>query len=341
METATQQEQHDDLLSIVRQRLTLKAPSDSSTDTRQGYVREFNRLDGEHGRSAHDIWNLARKTTSAGTYGRRVAALKYGIVKMLEDYLARANHQKPQRDDMDAIQEVLELDRLVSSAAKPYPANPKSRVRPGSQVMGRRSQRQNLRRFPDDWRNQLARKFIGMQYEKAYLISALSGLRPHELQRGIEVQWTSDEFTLSIWGAKVKGEIQGQPVRNIVYDVNHPFVARLLQLVELGEGAVALVSVPSKVAWTSALRRAGRTLWPNVKKDVVPYLLRHALISDMKRAGGDPDEISAALGHRSARTKSRYGSWAAGGKNPLLPKRATAAKPIRHLDSKPSPINGR
>lgn len=319
-----------DLVKKARQRHTLMAPGKASTDTQQGYEREFDRLVGQE-REATDIWRAVCQTDKKRTYYRRVAAVRHGIRKWLGDYLRhqdacqRAGNWSAWQEDLKSIEALLDLDELVAAAAGHCPlAAPKRRT----------SKRQHLAKFPTDWRNQLGSRFRGNSYEAAFLVSALTGCRPHELETGINVTRTSDGVIFTVFGAKVKNT-QGQKFRTLKYG-DHPYVTRLLEILDIPEGTTVPVKVQSKVNWTSAIRRAGRALWPNARKDVTPYLLRHALASDLKRQGWDPDEISAVLGHCSAKTRSLYGTWSSGGSSPLGLKEVTAAKPVRSVEREQS-----
>jgi integrase len=93
------------------------------------------------------------------------------------------------------------------------------------------------------------------------------------------------------------------------------------------------ISVQSKVNFTSALRRAGRKLWPRNKVEVTGYTLRHAAASDYKMFLS-PDEVSQALGHCVDKTSSTYGqrqiSRSSGG---LQPSKIQAARSVKATKS--------
>lgn len=343
--TSDEQKAGFDLIKKARQQHALMAPSKASLATLQEYEREFDRIVGER-REATDIWRAVITTDSKRTYYRRAAALRHGVRTWLSDYLRhqdscqRAGDWNSWQKSLESIDALLELDELVTKSAGHCPlATPKRRA----------SKRQHLSKFPANWRDQLAARFRCDPYEAVFLICALTGCRPHELERprGINVTATSDGVLLSVRGAKVKDDTQGQEWRIFDYG-DHPFVLRLREILNMSEGATVSVAVESKVKWTTILRGFGWSLWPitvkakdkegktRIKKiEVTPYLLRHALASDWKRQGWDLDEISAGLGHVSSKTRSLYGHWSSGGSSPLGLKGITAAKPVRSAERIP------
>lgn len=323
-----------ELIKRARHQHALMAPSKASPETQQAYAREWERLVGKKRGEADAIWKAVCQTDKKRTYYRRVAAvrhmlrIKLGRCLQHQDLCQRAQDWNGWQNELKEIAHLLDLDKLVTAAAGHCPLeDPKPRS----------SKRRHLTKFPADWREQLARKFRGSQYEGAVLCNILSGCRPHELQTtGINVSRTPDGgAVISVRGAKVKDNTQGQEWRKLRYE-SHPYIQRLLEILDVPPGAVVPVKVGSKVSYTSAVRRAGWSLWPNVKKDITPILFRHSLISDMKYQGWNPDEISATLGHISAKTRSLYGHRNLGGNGSLGLKEVTAAKPIRSANRKNS-----
>jgi hypothetical protein len=131
-------------------------------------------------------------------------------------------------EQIDHIQAVIELRRqgLVGQRAR------------------RRSKRVALGGLPPDWREQLCHRGSTGRYADALLLAALSGCRPSELERGIEVSRVVSPVTgqslieIVIDGTKVK-KMQGQPIRRIRYaeDDEHPLVLMLKGVEQLSANA--------------------------------------------------------------------------------------------------------
>ncbi|UIP20261.1 site-specific integrase [Achromobacter deleyi] len=196
----------------------------------------------------------------------------------------------------------------------------------------RRSKRADLPKLPPGWREELSTQFYGSSYESAYLVMALTGCRPAELESGVVVRREDSEVTFTIRGAKVK-EQQGQPLRTVSYDLLepcHPLLARMAELLQPGTNADSVTVSANKVAFTSAMRRSGKKAWPNLRVETTPYLLRHALASDWKNLRRwDDDQISSMLGHCVSKTSSTYGLPQLGSQDGLCPLTIWATRAIR------------
>ena len=125
-------------------------------------------------------------------------------------------------------------------------------------------------------------------------------------------------------------------------DVTHEAVIKIPHRFRDGE-AIARLSDAERGrrivgGYSDLVARLGKQVFPRMKERLTPYVLRHAYSSDMKALGGDLEDRSAALGHTSGRTISRYGS-AQHSKHKAHRNRASQcvkikqAKPVRNLRS--------
>lgn len=57
----------------------------------------------------------------------------------------------------------------------------------------------------------------------------------------------------------------------------------------------------------AAVIKAGRLAFPNLQETITPYVLRHALASDLKAANISPDKIAQILGHQASESQQAYG----------------------------------
>jgi len=185
-----------------------------------------------------------------------------------------------------------------------------------------------------DFRLLLYQEFLNSKYRLPFLLSAVTGIRPDELEKGITIQLHDSTLKIPIAGSKVK-ETQGQELRSLSYDTDnaagHIFLKEIAQIMR-DEGVTEMtVQVKSKVSFTSAVRRAGKKIWPNSAEDVTPYVLRHAISSQWKQAI-DPDEVSIGLGHLSPDTKSVYGqAQIMRGAGMLKPESVTGNRPLNSV----------
>ena len=304
------------IVKDARNQLKSMPASKASEATISGYVREFDRLVGESGREPEELWAAVRNTSSKRTYHRRVAALRHNLRLELEaairrqDQHQRANDTPAWLQEIEYVASLLELAQLVEASRGKCPLeNPEPR----------RSKRQALRGLPTDWREQVGQAMKTSKYHVAYLAAAVTGCRPDELERGIQTCIANGEITFTILGSKVK-ELQGQPTRSIGYSIDeaHPLIQELVAYIQR-HGTEMIIRVPSKVNFTSAIRRVGRLLWPRRQAEITPYCLRHAAANDFK-ASLDREQVSAALGHAVDATASMYGQHQmsrSGGLQPL------------------------
>ncbi len=288
----------------------LTQPSEKSIAT---YQREFNRIKArtEGGR----IWEAAAQTASQRTWYLRRAAILFHAWQALarqlvvQEQLQTALRDEPPQDAVDArwdqwraeIQKVGRLIELIKSAPSGSPlAAPKPR----------RSKRKTGPGLPDDWREQLAARLPN--WRQAYLVAAVTGCRPAELAKGVELLVREGQLLASIIGAKV-GEHAGQPLRSMRWTLPNasPLVEQLAEAVLANAGALTVSlgnrnTNPAR-AFSDAIREAAKRAWPGRKLSITAYSLRHAAASDLKSSGLGGTAVSQALGHASLSTKSTYG----------------------------------
>jgi len=325
---------NDDILCIIE---TIRKESEidiTSAETKTNYDAEIRRtiakLAARGQDSPGDFFAALSETRSKSTYYRRRAATNYFLRSSIAKLLAKLDATTA--DDKIAsicksINFIAELKRLMTTKAGLCQIkDPEARV-------SKRSMLGSLSK-DGDFREKLYEQFRGSKYQLAFLLAAVSGPRPQELQNGLHVRLEGQILSIKIIGSKVK-ETQGQEFRVIDYDLGQgPTNFLLSEIVRLiGADAVhgVTVSVASKVNFTSALRRAGKVLWPR-KKDVTPYVLRHAIASQWKQTL-DPDDVSIALGHASAKTRTRYGqAQLMRGAGNLRPASVRGASPVRTMN---------
>lgn len=278
-----------------------------SATTRAGYLRRaagvFARADAES-KSLPEVVCAIQK---ANTFYATLAALRFHAVIQLDELMTEVQEAK---DDADyqLLKPVLEahLARMTEVAAIQQVGMLERRSK-------RSSKRQALRGLPHVWREEVCSAAASGKYADAMLVAALTGARPSELVRGVQVGLERDQqgaelMTFQITGSKVKGQ-QGQPSRRITFAAGdpHPLVVAMRRALQ-NEGAVGLlVKIDSAVNLTVEVRRLATRLWPGHRQAVTAYCFRHQWAADAKRRG-DADAVSRGLGHASAKTRRNYGT---------------------------------
>lgn len=296
---------------------------------------------GEEGANPEKLWSAICATQSKSTYRRRVAATMYCCRIQLQEALRRQDSAQRAGDinafrfQAGVIEGLVGIINIIERHKGQCPLNNTTR---------RKSKRSDLKYLPSNWRDQLHKQLEGSRYELSYLVEAVSGCRPSELEKGVKVILSKESGLLTIRidnGIKVTDH-KGQPWREISYQVDqNPLVRTLFEICgngAQGKGEMAtMVNVEKTTNWRAALSSAGQKLWPRLKFRICPYHLRNAAASDWKRAGLCDDEISAALGHCVSKTSSSYGQFQIGqGSGGLSPIEVRAARPILQTRS-PTP----
>ncbi|WP_312905165.1 hypothetical protein [Stutzerimonas nitrititolerans] len=327
---------HEEIFEIVRtarQRIKELPSKKLTKSTDDGYVREYNRMVGDEGASPKELWSAICATQSKSTYRRRIAATIHCCRTQLQEAL-RSQDAAQRTGDMNAvryqvavIEEVVGILNIIDGHKGQCPLE---------NTVRRKSKRSDLKYLPSNWRDQLHRQLEGSKYELAYLVEAVSGCRPGELEKGVKVICSKESGLLTVRidnGVKVTDQ-KGQPWREITYRIDqNPLVRALLEVcrnvVPGTEMIETVVYVDKTTNWRAALSSAGQKLWPRLKFRVCPYHLRNAAASDWKRAGLGEEDISAALGHCVNKTSSIYGQFQIGqGGGGLSPVEVRAARHI-------------
>ncbi|HFT8456993.1 TPA: hypothetical protein ACGSPG_001080 [Pseudomonas aeruginosa] len=326
------QEEIFEIVKASRQRIKELPARKLSKSTAEGYAREYNRLVGDEGAEPEKLWSAICKTNSKSTYRRRVAAVMHCCRSLLRESLQKQDAAQQAEDISSLSSHVSEIEGLIGIMRI---VERHKGACPLESTARRKSKRSDLRKLSSDWREQLHKQFIHSKYELAYLVEAVSGCRPGELEKGVKVICTL-EGTLTIRidnGVKVSDQ-KGQPWREITYRVDqHPLVRALFEACRKPEKSIdeseTVVYIEKTTNWRAALSSAGQKLWPKLNFRICPYHLRNATASDWKCTGMGDEDISAALGHCVNKTASIYGQFQTGqGSGGLRPDKVKAARSI-------------
>lgn len=302
----------------IRTAEQIKVPSVKTVEL---YRREMVRL-----AKTGDPWQAAADTTKKATFFVRRAAILHFCRENIEarlksqDQLQRGGFVDLAKKDAWLV-EVKAL-RNALTLAKKAPIEP-----PMHLVQPRETKRKDLYKLPENWRETIISRMP--RYEKAATISALCGCRPAELVAGVEVFVQAGQLVVRIQGAKV-GPSSGQEWREMRWDLpsTNPLAIAAGRFA-LKNGGQITVKTPDAKAFSGAMREAGRRAFPDFKKTITPYSMRHQVASDLKASALPGDKISQALGHAVSATKGSYGEWGAG-TGTMAPDAVTAARPIKN-----------
>lgn len=322
--------------------LTTPPTSVPSAQTVSGYIQIASLMVRRAGKGAgiEGLLVQAKKTSSIRTWNRRRAALKY----VSRQYLGKLI------SELEAIKNVNEATETARSLASRDDLQiPLKKItdmiefcirlwnEPGIPLENRRrrhSKRRDLRGLPVDWRERIVARMP--TYRLAALTSAVTGCRPEELVRGVALAIEGDMLVVTIQGAKVTART-GQPWRRLFWKLSNEWSLVRLLIREVQSGAT-MATIKDAKAYSNAMRAAGQREWPRRKATVTPYCCRHAFASDMKAAGMDGADISAALGHCSDVARQFYGSASQGRTRAAIPLKVEAARPVRiTIQPKPKP----
>ncbi|HBO5115475.1 hypothetical protein ACR2RM_12780 [Pseudomonas aeruginosa] len=334
------QEEIFEIVRTARQRIKQLPSRSRSKATDDDYVREYNRMVGDEGADPEKLWSAICATKSKSTYRRRVAATIHCCRVQLQEAL-RSQDAAQRAGDMNALR--YQVSAIAGAIGILNIVERHKGQCPLENTVRRKSKRSDLKYLPGNWREQLYKQLEGRKYELAYLVEAVSGCRPGELEKGVKVICKeSGLLTIRVDnGVKVTAQ-KGQPWREITYRVDQSLLVRALyevcrKVAPDTEKIETVVDIEKTTNWRAALSSAGQKLWPRLQFRVCPYHLRNAAASDWKRAGLSEEEISAALGHCVNKTSSLYGQSQIGqGGGGLCPVEVRAARPVLNTRT-PSP----
>jgi integrase len=262
--------------------------------------------------------NLSKKA-----YNKLRYAFKHRIIEVLRDAKKSGDEEKMKAANKTAKASIKELN-------KSYEPRKDATKERQMRASGRVSKRTSIRKLPQNWREQVQAQLQNSKYRDAALILHLSGCRPGELVKGVEVRIKQDgSAEMYIKGCKQNDRIQsGQTLRRITYAADTPHAAMLK---EVGQGEIKIQSAQAfqKRYKDAAVRALGKP-----GKRVTPYSARHQFSADMKKNGYSKIEVAAAMGHQSTRSQGQYGmgnqSKGGGGKMQVA-----ASQKIRDPDRTP------
>lgn len=171
------------------------------------------------------------------------------------------------------------------------------------------AKRESISRIPSDWREKVWKE-LAPRDRDALAVTAITGLRPSELEGGVRIRKNGENFEFRIKGTKVdKVRQKGQEFRIInvtIKDLSESSEGRHLLNAQRNVSREVKIEQSAK-AFTARINRAGERAMPQVGEKVSPYSYRHAFSARLKSANRSPEEIAKAMGHRAERSQQEYG----------------------------------
>jgi len=207
---------------------------------------------------------------------------------------------------------------------------PAYKAPPDTQRPGHKSKRKSLKGLPDDWRD-IMLEFAKEKDRLPLLVMTLTGCRPAELKKGVEVIKSGHLIAFIVQGAKVK-ENAGQKIRAIAIDPKS-VLSRNEKLIDNLLSSKNVIRIDDDQSFQKRIYRISTKLG---FKNVSCYTLRHQLAADLKSNKNTRTEIALLLGHQSEGTQRFYGNHKQGNKGGrVIEVHAHAAIPPRPQE-KPS-----
>lgn len=200
---------------------------------------------------------------------------------------------------------------------------------PSTRSNGKRASVSSL---PRDWRDRIWNS-TPPQDRDAVSVTAVTGLRPSELEKGVRIWRTEDGLKFRIYGTKVdNARGKGQPHRDL--RISRSELEKSVEgrhLLDAQKSDLRLVKLQGNAkAFTARMHRTSIRAMAEAGERVSPYTYRHAFSARLKAEGRDEKEIARAMGHQADRSQQAYGrrsqgNYAGGGTITS----ATAARAVR------------
>ncbi|WP_207262957.1 hypothetical protein [Desulfovibrio sp. Huiquan2017] len=268
------------------------------------------------------------------------------IAKHLEEIHALIRHDQTAADDQAAhLKRIVRRDceRLAEQkadysrtryrnnleAAHDVPFDPKPHK-------GKRQYLGRLNRTYPDWQERIYAT-IAKQHRPLVATLAVTGCRPDEFSKGVQVRVAGDQIIITVHGSKTNTGY-GQNTRIMTIESSTAMEKILFTIVKQSGGAIELRPAASERALRESFRRAViKSLGKDWADKVSQYSFRQQLAADLKKARLSKELIALALGHCSDTTQGHYGMARQGQKGVRRGLRhVEGAQPVKSRDHRPT-----
>lgn len=343
------------LIGFGREYLTQNATSrssrrdtEASPKTCADYLKKCKRLDDEIRATGLDWGGLeqvmARFAQSRQTFSAMKSALKWREIQQLslrlheQEQLQKSNDLGRQWFECaigigESIKRLKQIDRLKCSELLNKSNQSQHETK---------TKKRDVKRMLNGWQERYLEATQHSElYKDAAVVLLLTGARPVELLSGVQVEGAGGHLVFSIQGGKVRSTA-GQPMRRLTLK-KELFPAWFVAKIEK-EKKIEVSASPDPMR--TYLRRLSDFVFQQEEKSAAgsskkrlilsAYLMRHALVTELRKEGWSDEEIAPYIGESSAATVKWYGvkSRAKGGSLKPQSRRGTveASRVVKPLD---------
>lgn len=172
------------------------------------------------------------------------------------------------------------------------------------------SKKKDLSKLKSNWRRIfLDANLTSTKYRFAAVLLNFCGLRPRELELGVEVVDTQAGIEITIKGAKVRATA-GQPWRKFILA---PSCLPMWFVDEVYRNKRMTVVAKADALRSHLKRQSSLVFRDSRNSDELPpvlsaYIFRHALVTNLREQGWSSAEIAAVIGDSTAQMVSSYGT---------------------------------
>ncbi|MEG1065043.1 MAG: site-specific integrase [Comamonas sp.] len=199
-----------------------------------------------------------------------------------------------------------------------------------------RSKKDDLQYLDDQWRDRFMQHIQSSPtYKHASVLLRHCGMRPEELDKGVQVELKKNKVVVGIEGAKVR-ETAGQPWRLLILDaqqlpawfINDLSAHKIIKVQVKKDNFRKYLNGLTERVLRGAVRKN------KTKVSLSAYLFRHQLATDLRENGWSSEEIAAVLGESVAETTRHYGIRVRSSKSPksnvsVIRGNVQTARPVR------------
>ena len=335
-------EEAEKLLSALKEARGQRKDTEPSSSTTAGYQRDCQHLDAMQSTLGkvprlHWLNVLVHYAPNKRTFYSYRAALTWRAVQELQSRLNAREALELNRGTLAsldlapsiqaAMHELLGIRELTHKECmqRSHAAAKKSR-----------SKKDDLQYLDGQWRDRFMHYIQNSQtYKHASVLLRHCGMRPEELEKGVQVELKKHKVVVGIEGAKVR-ETAGQPWRLLILDARQ-LPAWFIHDVSAHKFMKVQVKKDNFRKYLNGLTE--RVLQGAVRNDktkvsLSAYLFRHQLATDLRENGWSSEEMAAVLGESVAETTRHYGIRLRGSKSPksnvsVIRGRVRTARPVR------------
>lgn len=289
-----------------------------------------------------DVWEVVEKRSkSVDSWYTCKAAVQFFLTEQIAGYKQLINtwyaERRPgvtlpanpvPRSHFEAA--LTYLPFFASALAATPEGHPPSKFGEGGHKRGLNSKSGSITRRPDDWREQLASTMFG-DMKLLFLIQCVTGCRPIELQKGVQVVLTAnDELLFSVNGAKLSKHA-GQSLRAGRIGAKEGIAGELAKLLTVALPVESAPLIGKVDTYRKMVARCAEKHFPSkeASRRVTAYSVRHQMRTDLRSSGVSREETAEMMGHATTKSATYYGTGGRAGKGAVKLRQVSATRPVK------------